>query len=317
MLRVPEVEALFASKWLESRLQATVPRCAHCKWNFCVGCAKPNRALPCRRVLLVDWRDAGINTTGGPSADIGHYRLEVQAMLRKAVVSNVLRTSRDAGVADGTRLLLEYLRKRRTLQKRVQSVQTKYHNPNPGLGAEKYLDTDFYTLLNLQRYFTLGLHRTKRRLRILDLGTGMGYFPYVCSLYGHDAAGLDIDSTPLYNEATVALGVTRFTEKLEARRPIAVPGKWDLITAFMICFNGHKTPELWGVTEWNKFLHNIHLHNLAEDGRVFLSFNAESENEPIAPELTRNFVTRGALRNDNEILLGPHYQFNLGVPVQE
>jgi len=45
----------------------------------------------------------------------------------------------------------------------------------------------------------------------------------------------------------VSGGVTAF-ERLPAFNTSS-----DLITAFMICFNGHKSPLLWGPNEWSFF----------------------------------------------------------------
>ena len=219
------------------------------------------------------------------------------------------RSLREIGIVDAIGYLKMYRRLRSTLAERIQPLRRHAGKSKPGLGSEKYLDTDFYALVNLLRTFLLGLHRNKRRLRILDLGTGMGYFPFICSLYGHEAAGLDVDTTDLYNESVEMLGITRFTQALHAGQPMRVPGKWDLITAFMICFNGHKTEHLWGVAEWRRFLHNVKKHNLTEGGSIYLSFNAESEDVPIDPELVAYFTSRGASKRGMAITIGPAYEF--------
>jgi hypothetical protein len=69
--------------------------------------------------------------------------------------------------------------------------------------------------------------------------------------------------------------------------------QFDLITAFMICFNGHKTPGLWGVEEWKFFLNDLTTH-LKPRGRVCLSFNREDDGRHYSEELGRFFAERGA-----------------------
>ena len=48
-----------------------------------------------------------------------------------------------------------------------------------------------------------------RRRDILDIGSGAGYFLYLCQWLGHRPLGLDVDDVPLYPEMTQMLGVKR------------------------------------------------------------------------------------------------------------
>ena len=64
-----------------------------------------------------------------------------------------------------------------------------------------------------------------------------------------------MDRVSMFREITRLLGVRRVVQQIEAFRPLPSFGqKFDVITAFMICFNNHKMPGLWGVPEWEFFL---------------------------------------------------------------
>jgi hypothetical protein len=78
--------------------------------------------------------------------------------------------------------------------------------------------------------------------------------------------------------------------------------KFDLITAFMICFNGHKSPKLWGADEWKFFLDDLNTH-LKPHGRVCLDFNREPDGSFYSPELARLFAERGGELNERTVLL--------------
>ena len=90
------------------------------------------------------------------------------------------------------------------------------------------------------------------------LGCGAGYFAYIAQLLGHDVLGLDIDDVPMFAEITQLLGVRRVIWRIHPFVPLPELGeKFDLITAFLICFNNHKQSELWGVPEWEFFLNDL------------------------------------------------------------
>ena len=71
----------------------------------------------------------------------------------------------------------------------------------------------------------------------------------------------------------------------------------------MICFNGHKTSKLWAEKEWSKFLINLITNNLNLDGRIFLSFNLESDGKPFSSELENFFKMISKKISSNEILI--------------
>src|SRR4051812_17945261 len=81
-----------------------------------------------------------------------------------------------------------------------QIYQRKYHDADPRPhGYSKYLDIRPWMADKLMMVLYLGLDRSKP-LKILDIGTGTGYFPYICRYFGHEVVSLDLDVVPMYND---------------------------------------------------------------------------------------------------------------------
>ena len=60
-------------------------------------------------------------------------------------------------------------------------LERRYGTADPAPGYSKYLDVGFWMHAKLRRVRALGLHKAPFR-RVLDLGTGTGYFPYLTKL---------------------------------------------------------------------------------------------------------------------------------------
>jgi SAM-dependent methyltransferase len=182
-----------------------------------------------------------------------------------------------------------------------EAIRQRYAIENPGADWPKYLDLNRWIEINIRRVreVELDLSRSKR---ILDLGCGAGYFIYIAQLLGHRGVGLDIDRLPMFREITHLLGVRRVVQQIQPFRPLPDLGqKFDLITAFMICFNEHKMPGLWKVPEWEFFLDDLSKH-LTPRGRVWLELNQEYDGTFYTPELKKFFQKRGAEINDQKII---------------
>jgi len=185
-----------------------------------------------------------------------------------------------------------------------QAIYDRHAVENPGGGWRKYLDLDRWIGINLRRVQELDLDWGRRK-HILDIGSGAGYFLYISQGIGHDPVGLDIDEVPMYAEMIRALGVKRVLWRVNAFELLpAFEHKFDLITAFMICFNGHKSPALWGPKEWAFFLDDLETR-LKPGGRVRLGFNAENDGNFYAENLRRFFVARGAEIDHDRVTLRP------------
>ena len=117
----------------------------------------------------------------------------------------------------------------------------------------------------------------KTKLSFLDIGTGFGLIPYIFKKNSYDAETIDMDGKPDYFDHVIKiLGLKQLSHTIKKYEKIPqFNRKFDLINASQICFNGHKTNELWDVGEWKFFLFDIHDNFLNEQGVIYLSFNYE------------------------------------------
>lgn len=182
-----------------------------------------------------------------------------------------------------------------------EKVRQRYGVADPGADWPKYLDLDRWIGVNIRRIRQLELD-VARPSQILDLGCGAGYFLYIAQLLGHSGIGLDMDRLAMFREITELLGVRRVVKQIEAFHPLPDFGqKFDVITAFMICFNNHKMPGLWGVPEWEFFLDDLAKH-LKPRGRVWLELNQEYDETFYTPQLKEFFKKRGAKINEQKVV---------------
>ena len=182
-----------------------------------------------------------------------------------------------------------------------EQIRRRYAVADPGADWPKYLDLDRWIGVNIRRIRQLELD-VARPKRILDLGCGAGYFLYIAQILGHSGVGLDMDRLPMFREITRLLGVRRVVQQIQAFRPLPnFDQKFDVITAFMICFNDHKMPGLWGVPEWEFFLNDLAKH-LTPRGRVWLELNQEYDGTFYTPELKEFFEKRGAKIDEQKVI---------------
>lgn len=173
-----------------------------------------------------------------------------------------------------------------------EEIRNRFAVPDPGDAWPKYLDIDRWMATNLQRVRDLGLDLGGHK-RVLDIGCGTGYFLYICRYFGHEILGLDLDM-PGFSDMLELLGVPRVVWRIEPFTPLPDLGKkFDVITAHMICFNGHKSEKLWGIAEWEFFLEDLKRH-LKPRGTVLFDLNREFDGTNYTPELKAYFESRGA-----------------------
>ncbi len=188
-----------------------------------------------------------------------------------------------------------------------EQIRRRYAVEDPGEHWPKYLDLDRWISINIRRIREIELDLARRK-HILDLGCGAGYFLYIAQLLGHSGIGLDVDFVPMFSDVTRLLGVRRVIQRIRAFDPLPELGaKFDLVTAFMICFNNHKQANLWGVAEWEFFLDDLARH-LTPRGRVWLELNCEYDGTFYTPELKAFFQRRGARIDEQKII------FTSGLP---
>ena len=187
---------------------------------------------------------------------------------------------------------------------RFEEIRRKYAVDDPGDAPQKYLDLEHWIRTNLQRVRELGLDYAPRS-RLLDLGCGAGYFLYINKLLGHEILGLDLDDFPMFRELIELLQIPRTIARIEAFQPLPkFDRKFDIITAYLICFNNHKSDKLWGPPEWDYFLSDVAAH-LAPNGRLWLELNREYDGSYYTPELKALFEQRGAESQSYRVIFNP------------
>lgn len=145
--------------------------------------------------------------------------------------------------------------------------------PDRRLVDFKYFNIRPWIIENLKRALRLGLDQGHNK-RILDLGTGFGYFPYVCEFLLHQASALDIPGHRLYDRVIDTLKIDRQHHTIESFQPLPPPDKpFDHITAYQLAFNRPDGDAVWGSAEWAFFIEDV-LHNqLAPGGQLHLELN--------------------------------------------
>ncbi|MGA9821319.1 MAG: methyltransferase domain-containing protein [Desulfobaccales bacterium] len=168
--------------------------------------------------------------------------------------------------------------------KRLKIKLLKYHDitsADPG-DALKYSEIDFWLGINIMRFLELNLWKQKN-LKILDIGCGPGFFCFICKMLGHEAIGMDRpleyfnDSERIiYTVIPEILNVEIIRRKITEYESIILQDKFDLVTAFMVCFNKHKEIGEWGKAEWISFINDI-FNYINPKGKLIMNLNANPE----------------------------------------
>src|SRR5579864_1132375 len=157
-------------------------------------------------------------------------------------------------------------------------AQIPYRPGSPRIN--RFEDVVYWVEINIERAQDLWLDRA-RPLRILDLGSGAGYFLYVCKFFGHRVLGFDTDNEPLFRATSKLLDVQRVIGRIE--RQTLLPNfhqRFDLVTAHRICFHriGKARDGLeWSSADWEFFISDVRSHLLADHGRLLLDFNPRAD----------------------------------------
>lgn len=180
-------------------------------------------------------------------------------------------------------------------QTALKRIREKYAVPGELTHWPKYVDAPRWLRLNIKRAQELRLNTRRRPLRILDLGSGGGYFLLVSRFLGHSGVGLDIADPPMYGEMFEAFGLPRVVWTIKAFEPLPnLRERFDLVTAFSICFNEHKTPGVWGPEPWRFLLQDLKGRFLKPSGEIFLGMNPELDGTFYTPGLREFFLASGA-----------------------
>ena len=165
----------------------------------------------------------------------------------------------------------------------------------------KYLDVNKWLTLNARYAKELGLLERPPR-DVLDLGCGGGFFLVVCRQLGARVLGFDLDKDQVLNEMIRLFGLRRVAGRIRAFVKLPDFGhRFDLITAFMICFNFPPKGSYWGTREWDFFLHDMADH-LTDDGRLLLSLNKQPDGKEYDDTLRAFFERRGGVVEGKRII---------------
>jgi SAM-dependent methyltransferase len=146
-------------------------------------------------------------------------------------------------------------------------------DPFPSLGPEKFLDLNVWLREAVHRYLLLGVDKMGPNRRVLDLGSGTGYFLLVCRHMGHDVLGIDLDTEPIYNQCFEFFGLPRAVHRIEPMRSlIPLPHPFELVTAFMTTFHWYEDETPWPAEPWRFFLKDVR-GRLSKRGRMVIKFN--------------------------------------------
>ncbi len=197
---------------------------------------------------------------------------------------------------------LNLFRFNRKIRIRLKS-RSKQHNPDL-TAQEKYLNYRFWLKESLIRFYKLGLHCDKKKT-ILDIGTGTGYFPFICNEFSHQGFCLDVPDNELYDQITDSLGLIKFKKYINSFEYLQLNTneRFDLITAYMICFNNHKEENLWSYEEWEFFISDLQNNYLKKDGKILLNFNEEYPGIYFSNELLGYFKGMNYAVDGNNILI--------------
>ncbi len=167
----------------------------------------------------------------------------------------------------------------------------------------KRVESDKFYFVKLA--YWLDLPKSKP-LRILDIGSFYGMWPYLCQAYGHDTICTDLPE--MFDRIEVQemqkiLKVSSMALRIEAFKPVGDIGEYDLITGIRTRFHsvlpresGLEKEQHWGVQEWAYFLKDIVTH-IRPGGKLFFALNrlqSREEGGAIPIELKTFFCSNGA-----------------------
>jgi hypothetical protein len=170
------------------------------------------------------------------------------------------------------------------------------------VGKQKYLAIGAPLARAASHAISLGLDRSRGK-RTLDLGTGAGFLPYVCTYLGHTAKAIDLAGHPLYDELVGLLKVDRTAHRIEAAKPLPDLGhRFSAITALQVMFD-HTADGVWGEAEWEAFLAELSARHLEPEGQVLIGLNDRPEHAQKRARVAALFQRCGAVEVPYALLM--------------
>ena len=209
-----------------------------------------------------------------------------------------LRNQRRAGKQ---KLKIDHLLAQIDMQELDRIVQT-YASREQSIWT-KYLDARKWLTRNAKLVRKLGLVLNPPR-DVLDLGCGAGYFLFVLKQLGSGVLGVDLDHDPIFNDMIRLFAIERidFGITRRVRLPEFGGRKFDLITAWMVCFNNYDHKEtIWDPEDWDFLLDDLSAR-LTPNGRIVFSLNAQLDGRFYSEELGKLFARRCNLMDGRMII---------------
>lgn len=177
-------------------------------------------------------------------------------------------------------------------------IQARWASSDRPASRVKYLDLDVWIPINLDRVAKLGLDVGPPR-RVLDIGCGAGYLLFICKLLGHEVVGIDRpERETMYTQSREILGIPCVAHTVEAMKPLPDLGApFDVATAYMIVFNGHRSDDIWSAAEWQFLLDDI------KAPLVHLELNEEPDGHLYTDELRAMIEQRGGTIDEHRVTI--------------
>ncbi len=186
-----------------------------------------------------------------------------------------------------------------------EKIRARYYDPKEKVDPRKYLNLEIWMRTNVTRVRDHRILKAPPALRILDIGSGSGYFLHILKCLGHDVLGLDIDSQPVFRETFALLKLPRIIHRIQPYEPLPDLGdRFDLITGHMTCFNRRADNSHWGKEEWTFFLRDLQTR-LKPGGKIQFDLNALKDGRHMEPALREWFRSIGAAVDRRKVYLTP------------
>ena len=136
-----------------------------------------------------------------------------------------------------------------------------------GDAVEKYIQEK----LSVANY--LGLYDTTGKT-LIDIGTGAGWFPYICKLYGHHCVGTETINTETFKETYIPIYEHLNLDICDALVHAKTPFKLDIQVDYIVTLRSFfpNRPRIWEVDDWKYFFKDI-IKNLNPNGGLYLGCN--------------------------------------------
>jgi hypothetical protein len=146
----------------------------------------------------------------------------------------------------------------------------------------KYLDIPYFLTSQIKRFFLFELEKNVSG-KLLDIGSGGGFFCAIANAVGYKAKGIDVPNE-LYEDLCRVFGVNRVINRVHAMAPLEIKiNKYSIVNVAAQTFDISKDTitgfiKPWGKIEWSYFFQDI-INRLDTDGRLVLDLNFRESSE--------------------------------------